>query len=62
MGFIINWYIEAFLSVNGYSNPYVDIILKFNRYFRQLFVNVHFDALMKIIWRIGFMMMLMYFF
>lgn len=62
MGFIINWYIEAFLSVNGYSNPYVDIILKFNRYFRQLFVNVHFDALMKIIWIIGFMMMLMYFF
>ena len=62
MGFIINWYIEAFLTVNGYSNPYVDIILKFNRYFRQLFVNVHFDALMKIIWVVGFMMMLMYFF
>lgn len=60
--FLIEWYVDIFLSTYGYDSTYNHVIQQFNIYLKRLVNNAKFDAFSNAIITLGIVLILYHFF
>ena len=59
---IVEWYTDIYINVYGLDTTYTDVILKFNTYLKQLINGTTMKTFSNVIFTLGTVLMLIYFF